>query len=212
MKSTPSLRMFLKAAKEKGFDDPKEFYQSELKTKTRAVIAREIGISVSIMQYICLKLSITDGGAKTVWAAKKAAWNKKHGTNYETVPEWLAAVQEQVGSAETCRLTGASRSYVCFCATKKRTQKETGKPYKTGSHNTFSDTRPGNVPGPWTNPNKAPCAYPCKFITRDKNQPGCVNCARRHEYLDLNDPEIKTNGELAPSNGHSKFREYNYSW
>jgi hypothetical protein len=148
---------------------------------------------------------------KVAWIKKLEAYNTENGTSYGSTREWLSALYDQYGSKKATEMTGAPQNYVCQCVREWEKIKK-GVLTEPVYGLVYTDTRSGNVPGPWTDPDNSPCKYPCKFILRNKNEPGCVMCERRHEYLALTEGGLRTRGTIEPSNARSTFREYSMTW
>jgi hypothetical protein len=176
----------------------------------KGLVADEIGVSTSYLNRNLRETGITQNvPAKEVWIRKLDDYNAKNGTSYGSTREWLSALYDQYGSRKATEITGAPQNYVCQCARVWEKVKK-GVLVEPSYRLIFTDTRPGNVPATWVDPDKSPCRYPCNFILRNKNEPGCERCERRLEYVALTEGGLLTNGSIEPSNcqvQHS-FREY----
>jgi len=114
----------------------------------KGLVADEIGVSTSYLNRILRETGITQNvPAKAVWIKKLDDYNTENGTSYGSTREWLSALYDQYGSRKATEITGAPQNYVCQCAREWEKVKK-GVLVEPSYSLIFTDTRPGNVPGP----------------------------------------------------------------
>ena len=178
-----------------------------MKKYPKGEVADMLGISTSFLNRQLRALKITENiNRKKLFEAKLDKWNKEHGTSYSCTKEWLACLYREHGSAKTAEMTGAYQNYVCQCLrewenieAKREVQEQIPKPegydlpYVGGS---------------------CPCLE-CEIHLQkiEKSNCHCRKCEKRVAYAARYDDErLRANGEIAPANSRSTFREYNLSW
>ena len=176
-------------AKEMGYSD-KESMITQLiaEHKTSIKVAKILGVTDD-----CVNVYLRQYGLSNSYQAKRArvrkqmdAWNDEHGTEFKDTKHFLAHMYHEFGAAKAADITGANRNYIRDCAVKVEMSK------KNTALNPdlvrLTDDRGPTVPGKWTDPYKSPCrgvVSPCKYIHRNKLEPGCVNCERIKEFESL---------------------------
>ncbi len=176
-----------KITKERGYDDTKTMLTELLeKFGSGAAIAEEIGVTATCVNIHLRRLGLNNSYVRKRRNLKKRLheWNEKHNTNFQNTKDFLAHMYLQYGGKTAAILTGANANYIRQCAVDREIKE--GK--KDPELAKYRDSRGPSIPGPWKDTTKSPCTgwgEPCKFVNRDKNEPGCVNCPRRLEYIGM---------------------------
>lgn len=200
--------ILMDVAKASGFNDEKSFLEHIIKKYgSRLAAAEAVNITYDWINKCCQRVGIESPKSKQAIRRKIRELNEKYQTNYTRTSEiasYLASLGKshkqiadelEVSTKTIYNVLGSEGLY---------------KPREESVKILFSDCRPSNIQGPWTDPTRSPCSE-CEHAGRDKNEPGCVKCNLRLQYIALSGCGLLTNAciEPAPYSGYGANMGWN---